>query len=135
MPGLWLPLQGIGLYSRYLDSALLGAGSLGSLLAFRSMPYCNSYPWRALARCGFWTGGAENLDIQVQAAAITFLARFYLRHSPLEHDIKDTMLACLYLAGKVSLGAPLEPCKSCSTEQLVRGLVCQLWDRLLSNRC
>ena len=38
---------------------------------------------------------------KVQAAAITFLARFYIRHSPLEHDIKDTMLACLYLAGKV----------------------------------
>ncbi len=38
---------------------------------------------------------------KVQAAAIAFLSRFYIRHSPLEHDIKDTMLACLYLAGKV----------------------------------
>ena len=135
MPGLWLPLQGTGLYSRHLDSAVLGASCLGSLLAFRSMPYWSSYFWRALARCGFRTGGAKDLDIQVQAAAITFLARFYLRHSPLEHDIKDTMLACLYLAGKVSLGAPLEPCNSCSTGQLVRGLVCQLWDCLLSNSC
>ena len=32
---------------------------------------------------------------KVQAAAITFLSRFYLRNSPLEHDIKDIMLACL----------------------------------------
>lgn len=38
---------------------------------------------------------------KVQVAAITFLARFYLRHSPLEHDVKDTTLVCLYLAGKV----------------------------------
>ena len=38
---------------------------------------------------------------KVQAATIAFLSRFYIRHSPLEHDIKDTMLACLYLAGKV----------------------------------
>ena len=87
-----------------------------------------AYPWRTLARWGYRTGGAKDLYIQVQAAAITFLARFYLRHSPLEHDTKDTMLACLYLAGKVSLGAPLEPCNSCSTRQLVRGLVYQLWD-------
>ena len=46
---------------------------------------------------------AFRFPAKVQAAAITFLSRFYLRHSPLEHDVKDTMLACLYLAGKVIL--------------------------------
>ena len=44
---------------------------------------------------------AFGFPAKVQAAAITFLARFYLRHSPLEHDVKNIMLACLYLAGKV----------------------------------
>ena len=44
---------------------------------------------------------AFGFPAKVQAAAITFLSRFYLRHSPLEHDVKDIMLACLYLAGKV----------------------------------
>jgi len=55
---------------------------------------------------------AFGFPAKVQAAAITFLSRFYLKDSPLEHDVKDIMLVCLYLAGKVKffrqfLPAPL----------------------------
>ena len=37
---------------------------------------------------------------KVQAAAITFLKRFYLGQSAMDHDPKDVMLACIYLACK-----------------------------------
>ena len=66
---------------------------------------------------------AFGFPAKVQAAAITFLSRFYLRHSPLQYAVKDTMLACLYLAGKVTppdvtLGAPCEKGKGCRNVML-----------------
>ena len=44
---------------------------------------------------------ALQLPDKVRATALTYLKRAYLSFSVLDHNPKDTMLACIYLAGKV----------------------------------
>ncbi len=68
---------------------------------------------------------AFGFPAKVQAAAIAFLSRFYLRHSPLEHDVKDIMLACLYLAGKVMHPQSQNPCLG-HLRKLLEDLVCHM---------
>lgn len=43
---------------------------------------------------------ALGFPTKVQAAALIFLKRFYLAFSVLDHDPKNYMLTCIYLAGK-----------------------------------
>lgn len=43
---------------------------------------------------------------KVRATALTFLKRAYLSFSVLDHNPKNIMLACIYLAGKVSQDLP-----------------------------
>eukprot|EP00850_Spirogloea_muscicola_P011220 SM000069S20657 [mRNA] locus=s69:72308:75543:+ [translate_table: standard] len=45
--------------------------------------------------------GAFNFPNKIQATAIMYLKRFYLRWSTMEHDPKHIMLTCVYLACKV----------------------------------
>ena len=40
---------------------------------------------------------------KVAAAALLFFKRFYLKFSSLDHDPKNIMLTCIYLACKVSV--------------------------------
>jgi cyclin H len=44
---------------------------------------------------------------KVVATAITYLKRFYLVQSTMEHDVLRITLACLYIAGKVLAHTPL----------------------------
>ena len=43
---------------------------------------------------------ALGFPTKVQAAALIFLKRCYLAFSVLDHDPKNFMLTCIYLAGK-----------------------------------
>jgi len=92
---------------------------------------------------------AFGFPAKVQAAAITFLSRFYLKHSPLEHDVKDIMLVCLYLAGKVKIFGQFLPaplvlrafedarvyacCTACSPREQLLGWACFL--SCVTGRC
>lgn len=42
----------------------------------------------------------ERRPRKVIATAVTFLKRFYLHHSVMDHDALRVMLTCLYIAGK-----------------------------------
>lgn len=47
---------------------------------------------------------AKGVDLwprKVIATAVTFLKRFYLEHSVIEHEVRKIAFACLYIAGKV----------------------------------
>jgi hypothetical protein len=50
---------------------------------------------------------ALGFPTKVLAAALVFLKRFYLAFSVLDHDPKNFMLTCIYLAGKARPGAQL----------------------------
>jgi cyclin H len=54
---------------------------------------------------------ALHFPAKVRATALLYLKRAYLTFSALDHNPKDIMLACIYLAGKVGchlLPLPLE---------------------------
>lgn len=47
---------------------------------------------------------AKGMDLwprKVIATAVTFLKRFYLEHSVIQHEVRKIAFACLYIAGKV----------------------------------
>lgn len=49
---------------------------------------------------------AKGVDLwprKVIATAVTFLKRFYLKHSIIQHEVTKIAFACLYIAGKVCL--------------------------------
>ena len=49
---------------------------------------------------------------KVQGTALTFFKRFYLGCSALDHDPKNIMLTCIYLACKVSIQHQMYPLMS-----------------------
>ena len=55
---------------------------------------------------------------KVRVTAISYLKRFFLLHSPLQHDLMRCMLTCIYLAGKTEeayIGAE-DFCKQCKQD-------------------
>ena len=45
--------------------------------------------------------GRNKWPPKVVATAVTFVKRFYLYHSCMEHEVDKVVFACLYVAGKV----------------------------------
>lgn len=60
---------------------------------------------------------AFGFPAKVLAAALLYLKRAYLAFSALDHDPKDVMLTCIYLAGKVGASNPL--CEGLNPIQLL----------------
>lgn len=55
--------------------------------------------------------GRKKWPPKVVATAVTFVKRFYLYHSCMEHEVDKVVFTCLYVAGKVCPSlCSLKPC-------------------------
>lgn len=69
-----------------------------------------SYYTRILA-----SKGRKKYPPKVVATAVTFVKRFFLHHSCMEHEVIKVVFTCLYVSGKVRLlPCLLHPPKLCS---------------------